>query len=158
MKIRIDCDNEKEMNSILELLNSKYSFSNTNIIKKENFGFIENNYYIELTTDEKPMKNNTYVEPFEYKVGFYYIYKNNLAEIIKIDISDKSTPYKCNIFSDTGRIVNSKWVNSSELISVSAISKTNINKSLNAATISKIKKDWTSFKNKLKHNQKIQPK
>lgn len=155
MKIRIDCDNEKEMNSILELLNSKYSFSNINILKKENFVFLENDYFIELTTDDKSTKNSTYIEPFEYKIGFYYIYKNHLVQIIKIDISDKSTPYKCNVFSNTGRVINSKWVNCSELIPISAISKTNIDVTLNAATISKIKKDWILFKKKLKHNQNI---
>ena len=152
MNIRIDCDNKKEMDNILELLNSKYSFSNINILKKENFGFLSQNYFIELTTNNKTIENNTYKEPFEFKIGLYYIYKNQLVQITKIDDSDKSTPYKCNIFSDTGRIVNSKWVSHSELIPISAISKININVNLNAAIISKIKKDWSLFKRKFKYS------
>lgn len=152
MNIRIDCDNKKEMDNILELLNSKYSLSNINILKKENFGFLSKNYYIELTTNNKTVENNMYKEPFEFKIGFYYIYKNHLVQIIKIDDSDKSTPYKCNVFSDTGRIVNSKRVNSSDLIPISAISKININENLNASIISKIKKDWSLFKRKFKYS------
>lgn len=149
MKIRIDCDNKKEMDEIIELLNSRYNVSNIHILKKEDFSFLDNNYFIELTTNDKIAESNTYTELFEFEIGFYYIYKNNLVQIIKIDASDKSTPYKCNIFSDTGRIVDSKWVNYSELTPVRAISKVNIEGSLNATTISKIKKDWTSFKKNL---------
>lgn len=141
MKFRIDCNSKQEMNTILDLLNSTYSFSDINILTKEKFGFLESNYFIELTTNDKTPVNNKRIQRFEYKIGCYYIYKNSLVQIIKIDINDKVAPYKCNIFSDTGRIINSKWVNCSALLPISAVSKIHITEPVNASTISKIKKD-----------------
>lgn len=80
-------------------------------------------------------------------LGNYYMYKGFIVKVIKEDKDDVSNPYKCNIYSDSAKVVNSKWLNSKDIIDINFFSDINIDKDINPSMIKKIKEDWRTYLN-----------
>lgn len=152
MNIKINCNNKQEVDDVLELLSSKYQLSDVNILKSNEFTFLADNYFIELNTDNSDIINKDFNDTFDISVGSYYIYKNNLVQVTKFDNNELDCPYKCNVFNELGKVNNSKWVNSIELIPLEAITKRTLPNKITSKTIKNVKRDLEVFKKSFKTN------
>lgn len=164
MKIRINCNNQNEIDEFLESLTDKYNV--TNLAVFETFSEIfDGHLFAEFRVSTKSstikesinkrnltknikvsqssgLVNKTYVE------GELFIYGPYIAQLTKIDTTDVNRPYKCAIYNDSAKPIASNWLNGSDLIHISKFTKRrHVNSNLTVSEIKAIKKDLELFNN-----------
>ena len=155
MNIRISCCSKKEAENLIMFISKEYKIISQNIIEENNLSFWDDKCFAEFELGGKREKNKKNIVRKKMCInkkpsvilGNYYMYKGFIVKVIKEDKDDMSNPYKCNIYSDSAKVVNSKWLNSKDIIDINFFSDINIGKDINPSMIKKIKEDWRTYLN-----------